>query len=532
MSNQDQDSVEYQRLLALKRRKIEMLQAQTQEVDLLPHLYLHKQYPWEKEFFDDYKTRKQVVVCPNQVGKSSALVKKIIHVATTPELWGGMWPNLPSGLLPSQWWHLYPTDKVASIEFDEKWRPLLPKYNEDHPRYGWQVQKTRNGIESLHFNTGINLYFKFYSQSAQALQSGSVYWMGLDEECPVALLPELQMRTNATRGYMNFVFTATLGQKFWKDVVEHRNVWKDARVWQVSLTECTKYADGSASPWSKARIKQTISDCISQEEVDRRVHGKIIAPNQGGRQYPPFNRMEHIRPYEGVPKDWICFAGVDYGSGNPPKGHPSAISIIAVDPKFTQGKLVRHWRGDGIITTAEDVVDKYEQLAKGLPMMSASYDYSAKDLGTIGNRRGLPFVNADKRREAGKQFINTLFKKNALELLVMDEDYPTSEITADMLQTDKLAMELENLVDGVNKGSAKDDSIDSLRYAIHVISWDWELIKTRAGDHLKALNESRKKPKSEREQHLEDFRRKSLAKREDDGGVSQEVAEWMSLMEG
>ncbi len=454
-------------------------------------------------------------------------------MATTPELWGEMWPELPAGLLPSQWWHLYPTQTVASIEFDEKWRPLMPKYNEDHPRYGWQVQKTRNGIESLHFNTGINIYFKFYSQSAQALQSGSVYFMGLDEECPVALLPELQMRVNASRGYLNFVFTATIGAKFWKDVVEHRNKWKDAHVWQVSLTECTKYSDGSSSPWTKGRIKQTIEDCISQEEVDRRVHGKIIAPNQGGRQYPTFNRMKHMRPYEGIPKDWACYAGIDYGSGNPPKGHPSAVTIIAVNKEYTRCKVVRHWRGDNTITTAEDVVDKYVEITEGLSVVTAYYDFSSKDIGTFAHRRSLPFVNADKRRESGKQAVNTLFKKDALEVMVLDEDYPTSEITAAELQTGKLMMELENLVDGVSKSSAKDDSIDSLRYAIHAIPWDLELIKQRAGKHLDEINDGRKKQAdfNSREAHLDQFRKSVEKKDPEHQSIQEEIDEWQSLME-
>lgn len=527
-----EDDLEHQQLLALKRRKIEMLQAKTMQVDMLPHLYLHKQYPWEKEFFEDYKTRKQVVCACNQLGKSSALIKKIVHVATTPELWPTMWPDLPVGLLPSQWWHLYPTDKVASIEFDEKWRPLLPKYNEDHPRYGWQVQKTRNGIESLHFRTGISIYFKFYSQSAMALQSGSVYYLNCDEELPISLLPELQMRVNATRGFMSFVFTATLGQKFWKDVVEERTVWKDARVWQVSLTECTKYADGSASPWSKSRIKQTIADCISQEEVDRRVHGKIIAPNQGSKQYPTFDRIKHIRSYQGLPAGWQCFAGVDYGSGGA-KAHPSAITVVAVDQKFTRGKIIRHWRGDNEVTTAEDVIDRYEELVKGLPIMTVYYDYSAKDLGTIAQRRQLPFTNADKRRDAGKQYINTLFKKEALEILILDEDYPTDEITAYDLETHKLAQELENLRDDVHKSAAKDDSIDSLRYAIHSIPWDWELVKSIDGKYNVGAEywKERRKELDPRQEGVEMLRR-SLKARDEITEIDQEVGEWMSLLEG
>ena len=471
-----QNSVELE-IQQLKLRKLEALEAETDIVDKLPHLYMHKQYKWAHEFENDLTTKTQIVCASNQIGKSSALIKKLIRIATEPECWPTMWPDLVPGMLPSQWWYLYPTNTVSMTEFKEKWEPLLPKFGREHPQYGFWVKQDKDGVESLHFNTGITIYFKHYSQNAQALQSGSVYIVSCDEEVSTALIPELQMRVKATKGYMFFVFTATMGQQFWKDAVENRTIWPEARVWQVSMRACKYYTDGTPSQWTDEAVDQVIRDCISPEEVQRRVHGKIIGANDVGRQFPTFARIMHMRPYLPIPKDYMLYAGVDYGSGTQPKGHPSAITVIAVNIARTRGRVVRFWRGDDMQTTCGDVIDMYEEMTRGLTMQTAFYDFSARDLGTIATRRGLPFQQADKRRESGKSFINTLFKNGALHLDEMNDAAELDNILPTQLETWKLADELENLQEIVRKTSAKDDGIDSLRYAVHGIAWDWDSMR-------------------------------------------------------
>lgn len=510
---------------ALKIKQIEALEAETEGYDLYPHLYMHKHYKWSWDFENNLEDRVQIVLAPNQVGKTSTCIKKLIRIATEAKCWKRMWPELPDGIMPSQWWYLYPTNDVALVEFDEKWRPLLPRgfENSDDPIYGWRIEKVKEKLHALRFNSGITIYFKFYSQSATALQSGSCYLIALDEECPIELLPELQMRVKATKGYMFFVFTATLGQKFWADVIHDRVKWRHAAIYNPTLYDCKYYVDGTPSQWTDDEIKKAIDDCISQEEVDRRILARVVGKGQKGRQYPTFERGTHCVLYRGVPVGWTIVAGVDYGSGGL-TNHPSAIAFIAFNPERTKGKIVRFWRGDGIITTAEDVVDKYEEMAVGLDIQTAFYDYSARDVGTVATRRGLPFERADKKRDSGKSILNSLFKNNALELCEWNEEH-CGDIDPSHMNHNALAEELERLQENTSKTQAKDDGCDATRYGAIGVNWDFEKmsIARRGTDNL---------PKEEvgYDERAEAVRMLKENMVSDEFGINEEIEYWQGLM--
>jgi hypothetical protein len=462
-------------LKRLKLQKLQALEAEAAERAKLPHLYMHKFYRWSREFFDDLESKRMIIVAGNQLSKSTTLIRKFIHTAVTPALWPKLWPHLSEGQLPSQWWYLYPGRDVTTIEFDEKWRPLLPKVAPDCTIYGWRVEKdgTRH-LKALKFNSGINIYFKTYKQDVQLLQTGSCYMMGLDEEVPEDLLPELQMRTAATQGYMYFVFTATLGQQFWKEVVEERKRWKEARIWQVSAYDCQTYEDGTPSMWTDAVIKRAVESCVSKAEVDRRIMGRFV--KDGGLKYQGFDREKHLKPFHPVPDNWQWFAGLDYGGGGESK-HPSAITIVACDEERTKVRVVKHWRGDKIQTTAQDVIDKYLEMVTGLPnITTAFYDWAAVDLGTIAERLGLPFMRGVKSHAVGESAVASLLKARALLFYTHTAECRFPE---DHMQMHKIAGEMESLLDGTSKSHAKDDSIDSVRYVVATLVWNWAAISGR-----------------------------------------------------
>ena len=519
------------KLLELKLAKLKALEQETRRGELLPHLYMHKHYKWSHEFENDLKTKTQVVCAANQIGKTSTLVKKLIRIATEPEKWPTMWPGLPKGMLPAQWWYLYPSADVASIEFEEKWRPLLPKVSKDDPRYGWRVIMRNQKVFGLMFNTGIHIYFKYYSQNVTMLQAASAYLVALDEECPVEMIPELQMRTRATDGFMFFVFTPTIGQKFWKDVVEARTVWQHARVWQPSLYDCMQYVDGSGSHWTPEKVQRAVDECISESEKQRRIFGKVVAENESSRAYSTFNPLEHAREATPVPNDWGIVVGVDYGSGAFPDGHPSAITFLAVNPDRTLGRVIRHWRGDGVETTAEDVVNKFEEMSKDIVNINTVvYDYSARDIGTIAHRRGLPFQNANKARDSGKMFVNSLFKKNALYIDLWGDAAEALRINPEHLQTHKLIEELMSLLEGEKKVHAKDDSIDSMRYPVAAVSWAWDEIHPESGYLSNSTRDYSKKKLTPREEWVRDFK-KGLDQTDDMFGVEEELKFWRDQIE-
>ena len=423
--------------------------------------------------------------------------------------------------------------EVATVEFEEKWRPLLPKgyENSDHPEYGWKIHLGKGGyVRCLEFKTGVHVYFKSYEQSVQNLQSGSCYLIVCDEELPVHLLPELQMRVNGTRGYMWFVFTATLGQTFWKEVVEDKKKWqKEARVWQVSLYDCQTYADGTASKWTNDRIQETIQRCTSDIEVQRRVLGRFVKDE--GLLIPTFSREQHLVPYYRVPDDWMVYVGLDYGSGGN-TGHPSSIVFVAINPTKTEGRVIRAWRGDGVVTTCKDVIDKYKQMAEGTHRVDfVFYDWAARDLSTFASQAGFPFNKADKDRKSGIELISTLFKTN--RLLIMhtgSDDQFRDNIPDEFLAGFKLADELSSLEVNYNKRYVRDDLFDALRYAINAAGFDWNVINTH-GSNLSG--EGLLSPKVDKFLTIDELRSQAdrLLAEAMDSSVQEEIHFWQSYMD-
>lgn len=341
-----------------------------------------------------------------------------------------------------------------------------------------------------------------------------------DEELPIALLPELQMRVNATNGFMFFVFTATMGQKFWRDVVENKTQWPDARIWQVGMPDCMFYEDGTPSMWTKDRINAAIKGCVSENEVQRRIYGRFVLDS--GLMFPQFDLDKHVRPYHPVPKDWQVFAGVDYGTGG--KAHPAAIVVIAVNPAYNQVRMIRFWRGDKIETTAQDIVDKYCEITTGLEVVTAYYDYGpgGRDMGTIANRLGLPFAPADKGVESGRGVVQSLLKSDALILYESDE--PGMQ---ECLQTRRLVEEFMTATIRVDKRTMKnDDGLDALRYALSKIGFDWDSMTF-------SEQESKKKEKKVHVYTVDEFRRGLVPEDDRDGEfeIEEEFAFWQSHLE-
>lgn len=447
-------------VLKLKLRKLELLKKKDEENARFkrefPWLYLHKLYQWQREVIN-CEAKKQILVASNQSGKSTCGVIKTIEWATNKELWPRLFPqSYATQGFPRAFWYLYPSLKIATSEFEEKWKPLMPPI--DHPVNGWEVKYRGRDVDYVKFKCGTYVRFKTYMQNVHLLQGSSIDLCVADEEVPVEVLPELQMRVQATNGYMLFVFTATRGQTFWRKVVEERSEWKDAAIWQVTLYDCQKFEDGSESQWTNRRISQAIANCTSDAQVQRRIFGRFIRDE--GLRFEVWDRTRNTMEYETLSPEWKYYVGVDYGSGGS-GGHPSAIAITAVNADMTQARIVGMWRGDKTTTTAEDVVNKLQEMTayiKDDDLIWCRYDYSAVDIGTISLRRGLAKVQkADKSRDAGLATIQSLLKNGALKICTYNDKAMLAGIAENHMETYKLIEEFENLGIDDSKTLAEDD---------------------------------------------------------------------------
>lgn len=459
----------------------------------LPHLYGWGWYVWAREFFES--TDKMNFLCAaNQISKSSTQIRKCIHWATEKSLWPLLWADTPD-----QFWYLYPTKDVATVEFHTKWKLFLPrgKMKED-PVYGWDAEFEKNKIVAIHFKSGVHVYFKTYTQETSHLQTGTVYALFCDEELPEDHYDELIFRISATDGYFHMVFTATLGQEFWRLVMEpeanEEEKLPEAKKWTVSLYDSQFYEDGTPSKWTDERIQVVKNRCKSAKEILKRIYGKFILEREG-LKYPQFDIKRHMKPAHPLPKDWLIWSAVDPGTGG--TAHPAGILFLAVSPDYRKGRVFLGWRGENIgNTTAGDVLDQHENMKKEnrVNTIEQIYDPGCKDFHTLAERRGLSFSKANKDHTVGEEYVNVLFKNDILSI------YETPDLQ-------KLATELSTLRKATLKRNAKDNLADPLRYLCVAVPWDWSVI----GSEIPAS-----------EQNVE-------AQRPDESRMSQQERETLSI---
>ena len=456
--------------MSLTLAEIEELEAILDARAKLPHLYGFPWYRWAFDFFSSVAY--QCFLCAaNQVSKSSTQIRKSIDWATDTTKWKKLWPSLLPGQKPNQFWYFYPSAPVATVEFETKWVPdFLPRGDmKNDPIYGWKEEYEKGYIRQINFNSGVTIYFKTYSQKIIDLQSGSVHAIFLDEECPEHLISELQARLRAVKGYLHAVFTATIGQEFWRKVMEPHNkdeeIYPEAFKRSVSLYDSQTYVDGSPSRWTDERIAEVIAECTSESEVQRRVFGRFVKSE--GLRYDSFTLDRNMMTPDVIPKSFSYYGGVDPGSGGK-SGHPAAMIYVAVRPDYREGWVFRGWRGDGIPTANPDILAKFRELRGDKLLTSQVYDYKDKDFQLVALSMGEAFEMANKARDEGFGLVNSLFKNGMLKIWRNDPEL------------DKLVGELLSLSSTVDKRKAKDDLCDALRYVCMAIPWDFSHIKGSA----------------------------------------------------
>lgn len=438
---------------------------------------------------------------------SSCQIRKCIHWATEKSLWPKLWPHL----VPNQFWYLYPTKDTATSEFHTKWKQFLPTgHMKGHPVFGWQEELDKKQIKAIHFNSGVSIFFKTYAQNVADLQSSTCFAMFTDEELPIELLGELTARLNATDGYFHMVFTATLGQDYWRrtmepkvgEKVEHPHALK----LQISLYDCLTYTDGSKSHWSVDRIKRIEAKCPTPTDVQIRVYGKFAKP--GGRRFESYDEDKNRSPNHPLPDTWHIYSGVDIGSGGV-TGHPAAIVFLAVDPFFRRGRIFRAWRGDHLPTTSGDILVKYIELREKLKVVLQCYDYASAEFRMLAEGAGESFEPADKKHETGEKILNTLFKHNMLSIQSHD------------LELDKLSGELMTVQKDAGPREAGDDLCDALRYACSKVPWDFSILDGMPVVAAKVKAESM----------IERLRPNERPKEADNEDVDAELDEWQRLFD-
>jgi hypothetical protein len=405
---------------------------------------------------------------------SSFQIRHMIDLATDPTKWAKFFPKRE----PKVFWYIYPDGNKVVEEWQQKWSEFMPRGSmKGHPQYGWTEIRDGKGSVKVQFNTGVFLIFKTWRQDFQSSTVDAVF---VDEEIPFELYDEISQRIMVTEGIFSMAFTATLGQKEWYDVIELQGKpnekFPHAFKRQVSLEyDCKYYADGSPSPFDDNEIARRKALCSSPREIDKRIHGRFVSDD--GLAFPSFSRYRNVREATPTPQSWLFYGGVDIGMGGT-DNHPAAITITAVNPTFTQGKVYKFWKGNRFTPTmTSDILNKYIEMTKGLNMTANFYDWHSKEFLLRSQAAGLAFRPADKARDFGFDLMNTLFKNQ----MYFIEEGP---------QTDELIFELEYLKTNTHKSHAEDDAIDSCRYSLSSIQWNFDAILLTHDDGKKKEDDS------------------------------------------
>lgn len=421
---------------------------------------------WWQELYYQSTNKYNFLTAANQIGKSNVQVRKCIEWATNKSLWPKLWSKKPQAFF-----YFYPARAMATMEFENKWIPeLLPRGDaRESDVYGWKAEYKNGEIHSIHFNSGVSVYFRSYGSDAQNLQASSPNAIFCDEELPVEIFAELNLRLASCggvgdgRGYWHMVFTATLGQEFWRETIEGDR-FPDALKLQISMYDCLEFTNGKPGLYTVEKIEAIKATLPNEATVQMRIYGKFILVD--GLLFDKFDFARHFNPAPtGVDPSWLIYSGIDPGGGG--KSHPGSIVFLAVKPDFTCGKYFKAWKGNKFeTTTAGDILKIYMEMRKGLNLIGEYYDHQAKDFGTLATRAGIPIQKADKSREHGIPLMNTLFGADALTIDADDEGHCLA--LADELSKLKAAHVAKY------KRHSKDDLADGARYATSSVPWALE----------------------------------------------------------
>lgn len=438
----------------------------------LPHLAKYKLYPWQYKFITS-TNRINLCVASNQSGKSVALQKKTVWLASTPQYWPTFFPRRANNA--NMMWYLYPDRGTMKREWASKWPACLPDVPKSHPfhaHYGYSLGPRKEGLpEYIKFNTGMYIFFLYYTQDLSHLQATTVDYIGCDEEVPIPVYEELAARLLATGGQFNSVFTATLGQKFFYDAIERvgspEETLKNAFKINVSMYDCLKYMDGSPSEHVTEESIEAALDFYKDDPdmVKKRVYGRFIL-GQGKAFYSYKKDVCEVENVQ-VTRQHPIFAIVDPGTGGE-KAHPAGILIVQHDMERHKLVVLSAWRGDGVATTSNTILAQVERMINGLGTNTLIYDGAAGDfkLTCHEDRPNLYLIAAKKGRKEGFERVNSYLEAGVIEI---PKKCPHGVPWWEESQIEKLHVELATVVKvpetGDKRPAITDDLTDCLRYA-------------------------------------------------------------------
>lgn len=287
-------------------------------------------------------------------------------------------------------------------------------------RHGRKDDLEGSLIEKIVLKNGKFIGFKTCEQGRESFQGASLGWVWFDEEPPLDVYQECQMRIIDQKGDMWFTMTPLKGLTWIYSLVylnERNN--PDIDYWM---------AEWEDNPWlNKEEIEKLIAT-MPEEEREARQFGRFTS--LCGFAFPELKKEIHIKPIEAVPTWYKRYVSLDYGFDS------LAVLWYWVD-KFGNARVYRALRKKNlIISEAAKEILKFtgnEQIEAyyAPPDLWNRRQDTGKSAAMIFYENGITLIKTSNDREQGWLNVHEWLRPYETRDEQTGETYKTAKLTFD-----------------------------------------------------------------------------------------------------
>lgn len=295
-------------------------------------------------------------------------------------------------LKPTSGWVVSLTNEVQRDVAQKEILKWLPKKEIKGfvMRHGRQDDPENSIIDKILLKRGTSIGFKTCEQGRESFQGTSQGWIWFDEEPPLEIFQECQMRLMDTQGDMWFTMTPLKGLTFVYNLVylNERND-PDIEYWQIEWED---------NPWLCKEEIQKMIDTMPEEEREARQYGRFTS--LCGFAFNELRKEIHIRKVDAIPDWYKRYVSLDYG-------FDSLAALWYWVDNFGKARVYKALRKKNLIISdaAKEILkitgnDKIESYYAPPDLWNRRQD-TGKSAATIFYENGVPLLRTSNNREQG-----------------------------------------------------------------------------------------------------------------------------------
>jgi phage terminase large subunit-like protein len=326
-------------------------------------------------------------------------------------------------LTPSSGWVVSLTNEVQRDVAQKEILTWLPKSEiKDYViRHGRKDDPANSIIDKIILKNGCTIGFKTCEQGRESFQGTSQGWIWFDEEPPLEIFQECQMRILDTCGDIWFTMTPLKGLTFVYNLIylNERND-PDVEYWM---------AEWEDNPWlSQAEINKLVST-MTDEEREARQYGRFTS--LCGFAFPELRKDIHlVKPVSAIPDYYKRFVCLDYGLD------ATAALWIYLDTQNKARIYRQFFKKNLIVSEAAKAILRLNGNEKNHtyyapPDLWNRRNDTGKSAFTIFHENGINLVKTSNERESGWMAVKEWIRPYDTKDEITGEIYRTASLTID-----------------------------------------------------------------------------------------------------